>query len=377
MSRLRAGVLGIGQMGHRHARVLSRLEGVELIGVADPQGDRFGCARGARVVRTLDALLGLGLDLCVVAVPTADHEEAGIRLAGMGVHTLIEKPLAQDVAAAGRLVRAFERTGLVGCVGHIERCNPALVSLRSRLEAGELGTIFQIATRRQSPFPERIRDVGVVNDLATHDIDLTAWVAGSPFSSISARTAHTSGREHEDLVAATGLLADGTITNHLVNWLTPMKERITVITGERGCFVANTLTADLIFYANGRVLTDWEAISQFRGVSEGDMIRYAIPRPEPLYVQLAAFRDAVLGRPGGVVVPLRDGLAAVRIAQACLSSARRGVTIDLEPLAAGRAPARTRAWSNESRRPEDAEAAAPASSAIAVRKREGSAAPAS
>jgi predicted dehydrogenase len=288
---------------------------------------------GLPCLTNLDALLELNLDLCVVAIPTQDHEPAGLRLAEAGVHTLMEKPLAEDTDAARRLVDAFEQADLVGCVGHIERYNPSLQSLRARLEADELGAIFQIATRRQGPFPNRIRDVGVVKDLATHDIDLTAWVAGTPFASISARTAYKTGRQHEDLVAATGLLADGTVTNHLVNWLTPMKERVTVATGERGCFVADTVTADLTFYANGQTPTEWAAITQFRGVSEGDMIRYAIPKPEPLLVELTAFRDAVLGV-SDRVVRMREGLAAVAVAEACLESAQKGTTVDLLPLQA-------------------------------------------
>jgi len=333
VTALRAGVIGLGMMGRNHARVLQELDGVDLVAVADPFGDRHGAARDVPCVDDLDALLEHRLDLCVVAVPTADHEAVGLQLAGAGVHTLIEKPLAEEIVGARRLVDAFKTAGLVGCVGHIERYNPALQSLRARLEAGELGAIFQIATRRQGPFPNRIRDVGVVKDLATHDVDLTAWVAGQRFTSVSARTAFKTGRQHEDLVAATGMLTDGTITNHLVNWLTPMKERVTVATGERGCFVADTLTADLTFYANGDTPTSWDAISRFRGVSEGDMVRFAIPKPEPLKVELAAFRDAVLGEPGATV-EMRDGLAAVLVAEACLESARKGVTVDVDVDAA-------------------------------------------
>src|SRR5665811_2270981 len=119
--------------------------------------------------------------------------------------------------------------------------NPALQSARARLEAGDLGAVYQVTTRRQGPFPARIADVGVVKDLGTHDIDLTAWVTQQSFVSVAARTATKSGREFEDLVAVTGLLADGTVTNHLVNWLSPLKERVTVITGERGTFVALSL----------------------------------------------------------------------------------------------------------------------------------------
>lgn len=326
MSGLRAGLVGLGMMGRHHARVLRGLEGVDLVAVADPVGDKHMVAGELPVVDSVEELLEHRLDLCVVAVPTAYHEAAGLLLAEAGVHTLVEKPLAGSVEAAVRLAEAFERVGLVGCVGHIERFNPALQSLRARLDSGELGEIFQVATRRQGPFPNRIADVGVVKDLATHDVDLTAWVTGSAFTSVAARTAHRSGREHEDLVAVTGLLQDGTVTNHLVNWLTPMKERSITVTGENGCFVADTLTADLTFHANASVHSEWDELSRFRGVSEGDTIRYAIPKPEPLVSELTAFRDAVLGDPSRAVT-MRDGLAAVAVAEAVLESAATGDTV--------------------------------------------------
>jgi UDP-N-acetylglucosamine 3-dehydrogenase len=245
------------------------------------------------------------------------------------VHAMIEKPLAQDTPSARRLAEAFASKGLVGAVGHIERYNPALQSARARLEAGELGKVYQVTTRRQGPFPARIADVGVVKDLATHDIDLTAWVTQQPFVSVAARTAFKSGREFEDLVAVTGQLADGTVTNHLVNWLSPLKERVTIITGEKGAFVANTLTADLTFYANGSVKVVRDDIAQFRGVSEGDVIRYAIAKPEPLRVEHENFRDAVLGKEARVVT-MEEGLATLAVAEAMIQSANTGVTVTIE-----------------------------------------------
>lgn len=330
MSVLRAGVVGLGMMGRNHARVLRDLEGIDLVGVSDPMGDRFASATGVEVFPEVEDLIAHGLDICVVAVPTALHLPVALRLADAGVHALVEKPLAENTAAATELAEAFERAGLVGAVGHIERFNPALQSMRDRLEQGELGEIFQIATRRQGPFPNRIQDVGVVKDLATHDIDLTRWVAQSSFVEVAARTAHKSGRPHEDLVAATGVLADGTVTNHLVNWLSPFKERVIVVTGEGGCFIANTLTADLTFHANAQVPTEWAAISAFRGVGEGDMIRYAIPKQEPLLLEHIAFRDAVQGKEDHTV-RMREGLAVVAVAEAMIESAETGRTV---PVAA-------------------------------------------
>ena len=333
MANLRAGLIGLGMMGRHHARVLGSLEGVELVAVADPGGDAHGAAGGRPVLGGVQELIAAGIDFAVVAVPTVFHAETGLVLAEAGIHTLIEKPLAPDVESATQLAETFERAGLVGAVGHIERFNPSLQNLRKRLEHGELGEVFQVVTRRQGPFPNRIADVGVVKDLATHDIDSTAWVTRQTYTSISAHTAYRSGREHEDLIAMTGRLADGTVVNHLVNWLSPMKERVTIVTGEKGCFVADTLTADLTFYANASAPTipTWEAMQAFRGVSEGDMVRFAIAKPEPLRTELEAFRDAILDVDGGRerVVSMRQGLAVVRVAEAALDSAAKGATVEL------------------------------------------------
>jgi predicted dehydrogenase len=325
---LRAGLIGLGAMGRNHARILRGLDGVELVGIVDPMGDPHGAAGGVPVLPALEDLLALRPDYAVVACPTAHHEAVGLELAVNGVCALIEKPLAHSVPAARRLVDAFDAQGLVAAVGHIERYNPALQNLRTRLEHGELGEVFQVVTRRQGPFPHRIADVGVVKDLGTHDIDLTAWVTGRAYRSVAAHTAHRSGREHEDMVAVVGRLEDGTIANHLVNWLSPLKERLTVVTGERGCFVADTLTADLTFYANGAITTEWEALRAFRGVSEGDMVRYAISKREPLLSEHLAFRDAVAGLTADIVT-LRQGLRTVEVADAVLESARTSGTVEL------------------------------------------------
>jgi predicted dehydrogenase len=328
MASLRAGVVGLGMMGRHHARVLDSLEGVELVGAVDPAGDVHGAARGVPVLSSLAELLELSLDLCVVAVPTADHEELGLALAEAGVHTLIEKPLAKTSAASRRLTEAFERAGLIGCVGHVERYNPALQHLRKRLAEDELGAIHQVVTRRQGPFPVRVADVGVVTDLATHDFDLTSWVTQQPFASVAAQVAHRSGSEHEDLVVVLGRLADDTITNHLVNWLSPVKERVTVVTGERGALVADSLSQDLTLYKNGHAATEWDTVSVFRGVSEGDVIRFAIPKPEPLRVELEAFRDAVLGQEQRLVT-MQEATAAVVVAERVLEAAATGEVISL------------------------------------------------
>jgi predicted dehydrogenase len=328
MAALRAGLLGVGMMGRHHARVLRDLEGVELVAIADPGGDPHGVAGDLEILPDIDALIAAGIDIAVVAVPTQFHEDAALKLASAGVHTLVEKPIAHSIDAGRRMVDAFRDAGLVGAVGHIERFNPALQELRRRLEAGEAGALYQITTRRQGPFPGRIADVGVGKDLASHDIDLTAWVAQSEYVDVFAQTAFRSGRAHEDMIAITGRLASGVIVNHLVNWLSPMKERVTVVTGEKGAFVADTATGDLTFYANGTIPLEWESVSSFRGVSEGDVTRYAFAKREPLKVEHEAFRDAVLGKPSDVVT-MEQGQRTLEVVEAALDSANIRTSIGL------------------------------------------------
>ncbi|KNY07433.1 Gfo/Idh/MocA family protein [Microbacterium sp. GCS4] len=323
MAVLRAGLLGVGSMGRHHARILRDIEGVELVAIADPGGDPFRVAGGIPLLADVDELIAARIDIAVVAIPTRFHASAALALAEAGVHTLVEKPIADDSESGLRVSEAFETRGLIGAVGHVERFNPALQQLRRRLAEGDAGAVYQIATRRQSTFPARIGDVGVAKDLGTHDVDLTAWVAQSQYWSISAQTAFKSGRAFEDMIAMSGRLGSGIITNHLVNWLSPMKERITMVTGERGTFVADTAAGDLTFHANGTELLEWESVSNFRGVSEGDVTRFAFAKREPLRAELEAFRDAVLGEQTELST-MREATHTLAVVESALESASEG-----------------------------------------------------
>ncbi|HJM37745.1 MAG TPA: Gfo/Idh/MocA family oxidoreductase [Acidimicrobiales bacterium] len=323
---LRAGLVGLGAMGKNHARVIGTTDHTKLVGIADPLGDPTGTIDKDLIFPSLEELIEQKIDLAVVACPTLEHEQVALKLCEAGVHTLVEKPLAIDTDSALRIAHAFEKANLVGAVGHIERFNPAIRSMRERIADGELGDLYQLSTRRIGPFPNRIHDVGVVKDLATHDLDLAVWVGGAQFKQLSAHTAYKAGRSHEDLVAINGLLENGVVTNHLVNWLSPLKERFTIATGEKGSFIADTLLADLTLYRNAGAPPPWEGISQFRGVSEGDMIRFAIAKPEPLRTEFEGFRDEVLNGQGEIVT-MHDGAQAVKHAEAVLQSAETGSTI--------------------------------------------------
>jgi predicted dehydrogenase len=333
---LRGAIVGLGMMGRHHARLLQTSGLTTFVGAVDPGGDRHGAvADPALVFPTVRALLDHdpagAPELAVVAVPTEEHVPAVLELVAAGVSVLVEKPLAEDPARARELIAAVRAAGVQGAVGHVERCNPALIELRRRAQAGQLGQVFHVATERIGPFPDRIRDVGVVKDLATHDLDLVGWLGGGPVVTLAAQTQHRMGRRHEDLVNVVGRLAHGTTFTTMVDWLSPTKVRRTRVLGERGMLVADTLTADLTFYANGEVTSEWDAARTLRGVSEGDVTRYALPRREPLLVELEGFCALVRGDEQAAVVSLEEGLAAVELADAVLRSAAEGETVHVAP----------------------------------------------
>lgn len=322
MTSLRAGLIGMGAMGRHHARVLREIDGVDLAGVFDPVAEPSILVDRGLIVRSLEALLERGIDYCVVATPTETHRDLCLQLADAGVPFLVEKPLAASVLEGREISEAVERSGIIAGVGHIECFNAAIIEMRSRLEERQLGVVHQIVTRRQGPFPNRIRDVGVVSDLGTHDLHLTSWVTQSPYESVFARSAHKVGREHEDLVVITGRLHNGVVTSHLVNWLSPFKERTTVATGELGALVADTLSADLTFVENSTGSSDWETVGHFTGVGEGNSIRYAMHKQEPLKVEHQDFVDAIVHE-RAPRVPVAEALDVLRVAEAVLESAER------------------------------------------------------
>ena len=316
-------------IGRHHARLLQASPRVAFAGAVDPGGDRFSAVRDdALLFADLDALLRAGRpDFAIVAVPTEEHVSTTSRLAAEGIHVLVEKPLAATAGEARVLIETCQAAGVHAAVGHVERFNPALLELRRRAHVdGQLGQVFLVATERIGPFPDRVRDVGVIMDLATHDLDLVRWLGGAPVQRLTAETQHRMGRDHEDLLLATGRLENAISFNCVVDWLSPTKVRQTRVLGERGMLVADTLTADLTFYENGDVASEWADTQSQRGVSEGDATRYALARREPLLVELEAFCDLLCGDPDAPVVTLAEGLETVLVAEAALASARGGAT---------------------------------------------------
>jgi UDP-N-acetylglucosamine 3-dehydrogenase len=329
----RVAVIGTGVMGRNHVRVLRELDEVDLVGVADANLDaaiQVAAAHGTHGYGSHQELLERERpDAVIVAAPTNNHHAVVMDALAAGCHVLVEKPVAATLEEADQMVARAAAAQRVLAVGHIERYNPAVIELKRRLDEGQLGRMFQLNARRLGPFPHRVRDVGVVVDLATHDLDVMRYLTGSEVVRVYAETRREVHTTREDLVSGLLRFEDGTVGVLQINWLTPSKIRELAVTGERGMFRADYLTQDLYFNENAAVANDnWQQITMLRGVSEGSMVQYAIQKREPLRSELEAFLRAVAGDPSGIVSG-EDGRKALRLALALVESGASGRVVNI------------------------------------------------
>ncbi len=306
-------VVGAGSMGRNHARILSALPSVDLIGIVDSDAvvrDQIAAMAQTEGMSDLDQAIARGVDAAIVAVPTVQHHEVAVRLIEAGVHVLVEKPIAATSAEAHDLIARATARGIVLTVGHVERFNPAI---RTLFEAINGEDIISIAISRVGPFPPRISDVGIVTDLGVHDIDLIRWLSGSEIVEHQSLLTRARG-QHEDIAFLQFRLANGALAHINTNWLTPFKERrISVSTAKR------FIVCDMLL----------RSVNEFSGftpdglpdrLAEGSFVSRSLSVPfiEPLRAEIDAFLDAIRGR-GPIRVSGHDGARALEVALACLA----------------------------------------------------------
>lgn len=302
---LRIGVVGLGVMGKNHARVLAELTGITLAGVVDPDEaqvsfvtERLHCPGFS----SIEQLIAAGVDAVTIAAPTHLHMEIALTCIDAGIHILVEKPIAHTVEEGRTIVEAAARAGVTLMVGHVERFNPAVEAVRKAL-AGE--DILSIQITRVGPFPPRMSNVGVVIDLAVHDIDLIRWLTGSEIVDIQPQT-NSIHAEREDIALLQFRTASNVLAHINTNWLTPFKAR-TLHVATRGKYV----TGDLLT----RQVTE---CFDYKPDGSYSMRHLPVGHSEPLRSELLAFVQAIRT---GSTPPIggEDGLASLAIAIRCLS----------------------------------------------------------
>jgi predicted dehydrogenase len=303
--RVRVGIIGVGIMGANHARVLSELPNVELAGVADP--DR---SQAVRVGKALDCdafvdhrtLIDRGIDAAVIAAPTHLHHSIALDCINAGVNVLVEKPIAPTVEEGRQIVAAARNKGVTLMVGHVERFNPAVQAIKQAI-AGE--KILSIAITRVGPFPPRMSNVGVVIDLAVHDIDLISWFTESKISEVQPQLS-SARATREDIALLQFRTESGVLAHINTNWLTPFKAR-TVHVATQGKYVIGDLLTRQVTECFG-----------FQPDGSYSMRHLSVGHAEPLRAELSSFVNSI--RSGGApAVSGEEGVASLEVAIRCLS----------------------------------------------------------
>ena len=317
----RVGVVGVGVMGSNHARVISVLPEVELAGIVvidRHQARNVSRSLGCRAFENLDALLECGVDAATIAAPTHLHHELAITCIRRGIHVLIEKPIASTAEEGRSLIAAARRAGVTLMVGHVERFNPAVQAIKETLVGEE---ILSIAITRVGPFPPRMSNVGVVIDLAVHDIDLIRWFTDSEIIEMQPQLS-SAVAEREDIALLQFRTASGVLAHINTNWLTPFKARTAHVATRKKYVMGDLLT---------RQVTECFG---FKTDGSYSMRHLPVGYAEPLRAELQAFIEAV--RCGTApAVSGEEGVASLDIAMRCLAG--RADTGPVAPRKLGRA----------------------------------------
>src|SRR5579872_2758378 len=302
---LRVGVIGVGVMGSNHARVFTGLPGAELVAVADPdrkQAEFVARTLGCAAVATVDELLNLKIDAVTIAAPTHLHRDLALAAIARGVHVLVEKPIASNVEEGRAIVAAAERAGVTLMVGHVERFNPAVQAIKEAIRGED---ILSIAITRVGPFPPRMSNVGVVIDLAVHDIDLIRWFTDSEIVEVQPQLSNAMA-EREDIALLQFRTASGVLAHINTNWLTPFKARTVHVATKRKYVIGDLLT---------RQVTECYG---FQPDGSYSMRHLSVGHAEPLRSELMAFIKAIRNRTPPAVSG-EEGVASLAVAIACLN----------------------------------------------------------
>jgi predicted dehydrogenase len=302
---VRVGVVGVGIMGFNHARVLADLPNVELVGVADPdrsQAMRVGKALGCEAVASHKNLIDLGIDAVVIAAPTHLHHMIAIECISAGLHVLVEKPIAPSVEEGRQIVASARTKGVKLMVGHVERFNPSVQTIKQAIK-GE--RILSIGITRVGPFPPRMSNVGVVIDLAVHDIDLIRWFTESDIVEVQPQLSSVRAKQ-EDIALLQFRTESGVLAHINTNWLTPFKARTVHVATHDKYVIGDLLT---------RQVTECFG---FQPDGSYSMRHLSVGYAEPLRSELIAFVDAVRNGTEPAVTG-EEGVASLEIAIRCLS----------------------------------------------------------
>jgi predicted dehydrogenase len=304
--RLRVGVVGTGALGFHHARLLRQMEGAEFAGIFD-----VNPVRAAAVAKELDTVAHPSLDALLdrvdavsIAVPTPAHTEVGLAALSRGIAALVEKPLADSLEGAERLVRQAAAAGVVLQVGHVERFNRAV-----RAAAPYLDEPRFLQCERLAPFQPRGTDVAVILDLMIHDLDLILELVRAEVREVRA-TGVPVLTPHVDIANARVEFANGAVALVTASRISRERTRKLRIFQPSGYFSLDLAQGGGRFF---RLKPGWQGLGATRIEDIVEAVQLEAPEAEPLRLELESFLRAVRGD-GEVVVSGAAGAQALTLA---------------------------------------------------------------
>lgn len=314
--QIKVGVIGAGNMGSHHIRNYFEMQETNLVAIADPakEAKEIADIHNAEHFKDYKQMLeNSEVEAVSIVVPTPLHYPVASDAIKRGIHTLVEKPIANTLEEADSLIELAEENDVVLTVGHIERYNPVVTGLKKIIDEGRLGDITSIVSQRLGGFPKKEPQTDVVLDLAIHDIDTISHLIGAEGEVLSAHGTNTFHSCEPDsaeiLMRFNG--ASGFIQ---ANWVSPVKIRKISVAGSKGYVEANYITQDITFYEHMAIRSqdNFEDFVNLLGKPETHNV--PVEKEEPLRKELGAFALAILGNPPKYMVSPREAKEALRTA---------------------------------------------------------------
>lgn len=330
---LRIGVIGAGEWGINHVRVVEAAADCELVAVADPDPASElrvqRVSRRARWSRDADALLAArDIDALIIASPPHTHLSLGLAAFASGKHALIEKPIARSSSDCVALVKAADRAGVVGMAGHLMLHHPAVVRVRELLDSGELGTLHYLHSTRVNLGRFR-REENALWSFGPHDLSMFQYLTRQLPKTVSARGQCVLQPGIEDVVFLTARYPRGEIGNVQLSWLSPRKERrLTLVCSKRMVEFDDIDPAKLRIFDKGYDRAPgFSGYAEFLTLRDGDVHIPQLVMHEPLLLQLRHFVECI--RTG--TEPVANLRSAAHVT-AVLEAAQRSLDADGVPF---------------------------------------------